>query len=258
MFFPPVIALALIAAGSAPAAAQIVLSGTVRDSEAEKVIPGVRVEVRDALSRVLGVRHSDDEGRFRFALKDREAYRLHTSRIGYRATTTPVLWRDGYDFIHVEVRMDTEAVLLAPLEVIARSRSTTSPVLDDFHHRLEAGLGYFVTRAEVQALGLSLVSDVLARVPGVRIESSGRGLRRAVYMDRGTRNCPAQLYVDGILMNPRSRVTGEDYGFRLDDVIAPLDVEGIEVYQGLATVPAEFLSPEAGCGVVAIWTRRGN
>lgn len=251
-------ALGLVVAGALPAAAQIVVSGTVREAEGERVIPGVRVEVRDALSRVLGVRHTDDEGGFRFTLKDREAYRLHTSRMGYRATTTPVLWRDGYDFIHVEIRMDTEAVLLAPLEVVARSRSGASPVLDDFHHRLESGLGHFVTRAEIQAIGPSLVSDVLATVPGVHIESSGRGLRRAIYMNRGTTNCPAQLYVDGILMNPRSRITAEDYGFRLDDVVSPLDVEGIEVYKGLATVPAEFLSAEADCGVVAIWTRRGQ
>ena len=46
--------------------------------------------------------------------------------------------------------------------------------------------------------------------------------------------------------------------FRIDEVISPGSVEGIEVYRGLSTVPAEFLNPDAECGVIAIWTRRGG
>lgn len=39
---------------------------------------------------------------------------------------------------------------------------------------------------------------------------------------------------------------------------APGLVEGIEIYRGLSTVPAQFLNSDAKCGVVAIWTRRGG
>ena len=73
-------------------------------------------------------------------------------------------------------------------------------------------------------------------------------------------NCATQIFVDGFLLNRR---TGSSRGappidFRIDDVVSPSSIEGIEVYRGLSTVPAEFLNPDAECGVIAIWTRRGG
>ena len=51
--------------------------------------------------------------------------------------------------------------------------------------------------------------------------------------------------------------------FWIDGVFAPqfgattpiMDVYGIEVYRGASDAPAEFAGSNAGCGVVAIWTR---
>ena len=73
-------------------------------------------------------------------------------------------------------------------------------------------------------------------------------------------NCTTQIFVDGFLVNRR---TGYGQGYRpedirIDDVVTPASIEGIEIFRGLSTVPAEFLSPDADCGVIAIWTRRGG
>jgi hypothetical protein len=38
--------------------------------------------------------------------------------------------------------------------------------------------------------------------------------------------------------------------------VEPADVEAIEIFKGLASVPAEFLNPQSRCGVIAIWTKR--
>jgi outer membrane receptor for ferrienterochelin and colicin len=92
-------------------------------------------------------------------------------------------------------------------------------------------------------------------VPGVHLRSSGRGLRREVYMGRTGDYCPAQIFVDGFLLNGRSRLTG-DTEFTIDDAVSPASIEGIEVYRGLSSVPAEFLNPDSRCGVVVVWTRR--
>jgi outer membrane receptor for ferrienterochelin and colicin len=35
-------------------------------------------------------------------------------------------------------------------------------------------------------------------------------------------------------------------------------IEGIEVYKGAAQLPAEFGGSNSMCGVVAIWTKRGE
>jgi hypothetical protein len=43
------------------------------------------------------------------------------------------------------------------------------------------------------------------------------------------------------------------------DEIRPEDIMGIEIYQGAATMPAEFSSVQhdAPCGLVMIWTKVG-
>jgi hypothetical protein len=46
--------------------------------------------------------------------------------------------------------------------------------------------------------------------------------------------------------------------YSIDDV-RPVDVRGIELYLGAATLPVEFSSvqPDAPCGIVMIWTKSG-
>ncbi|MFC1791075.1 hypothetical protein ACFL0I_01235, partial [Gemmatimonadota bacterium] len=74
------------------------------------------------------------------------------------------------------------------------------------------------------------------------------------------RDCITQIFVDGFLVNRRAFGArgARPIDFRIDDAVSPASVEGIEIYRGLGTVPAEFLNPDAVCGVIAIWTRRGG
>jgi hypothetical protein len=55
------------------------------------------------------------------------------------------------------------------------------------------------------------------------------------------------------MLATRDRPGGD---IQVDDLVSPLDVEAVEVFRGLSSVPPEFLTPEARCGVIAIWTRR--
>lgn len=41
-------------------------------------------------------------------------------------------------------------------------------------------------------------------------------------------------------------------------MISPGDVEAIEVFAGSSQIPAEFGGSTAGCGVIALWTKRGR
>lgn len=246
---------------AAPLHAQIRLEGTILDNETGMPIPGALVEVLDDRRRGLGERLTGEDGAFEFEVQKHGGYLLRAARLGYQKTITPVLWTDGHDYLQVEVRLDPHAILLAPVEITAWSAVRPSPVLANFRDRMRSGIGHFFTREDIERIRPIYVSDVVARVPGVRVAGGGIGNRRKIYMSRarGTgRDCPAQIFIDGFLINRRSKLTGEDFGFTLDDAISPGSVEGIEVYKGLSTVPAQFMNEHSRCGVVAVWTRRGD
>lgn len=57
--------------------------------------------------------------------------------------------------------------------------------------------------------------------------------------------CPMAVYLDGIRLRE-----GE-----LDQFVKPLEVGGIEVYKGLASLPAEFGGFRNRCGAVVVWTK---
>ena len=256
------ITAATLAAGAlTPVASQesVRITGRVVEEETGIPIPGTDIIVRTQDGRFLRAVVADDEGRFKLQLSQVPAVRIHASRIGYRPNTTPLLWFDGHAFFDVEVRLDRDAVLLAPLEVLARSEGD-NPVLSGFRHRLERGTGVYITREQIERRRPMYVTDLLADLPGVHLTSSGRGGRRMITMGRGTRQgCAVQVFVDGLLVTTADRfLPGQSGGVAIDDYVSPLSLEGIEVYHGLSTIPPEFLTPDAQCGVVALWTRRGG
>ncbi len=257
-----VLALAFLSAGGASAQVRVV--GRVIEAESERPIPGAEIVFRTPEGQWAGRTVTDADGRFSTVMKPSRTagVRIRADRIGYRQNITPVLYFDNRLFYQVEIRLDQDAVLLAPLEVLARSGREQSHFLDSFRFRSQHGNGYYLTREQIEAQHPSLVTDLLRTVPGLEVASGGgAGNRPIVQTARGAaRGCDAQVYVDGLLVN--RRVTTSEGPrtdiFRIDDVVSPDAVEGIEVYLGLSTIPPEFLSPEASCGVVAIWTRRGD
>lgn len=243
------------------------IHGRVVDNQTEDPIPGATVFLSDSYGVQLARRVTDDDGAFTFEVRHRAAARLRSARIGYREATTPLLQFDGRHFFSVVIRLDVDAVLLAPLEIVARSAPRRSAVFSDFDFRVRRGMGSYVTRDEIQRLQPSFVTDLLARFPGVHLEGSGRGSQRIVSMGRaslgpGGGGCPVQIFLDGNLVNPRSGAAVQagqfDANVYIDELVVPSVVEGIEVYRGTSTIPADFMNPNSRCGVVAIWTRRGG
>jgi len=264
---PPLLCLAallILAPGADDVLAQrppeTQVQGRLIDDTTDEPIPGADVLLLDAFDELRARRTTDEFGRFTFQIRSHVGIRFRAERIGYHEVTTPILHLEEREFFSVEIRMDPDAVLLAPLEVVARSPSERSPIFSNFDHRVERGFGVYFTRDQIEEIQPVFVSDVIASVPGVRLEGSGRGGQRTISMARtaaapgpGGGLCRAQIYVDGRLVN---RSSGGQIS--IDDVVTPEMVEGIEVYRGLSTVPAEFMTPEARCGVVAVWTRRGG
>lgn len=243
---------ACLLVGSAdPLTAKVRLQGRVTDAASGLGITGARVLLTDEQGRWVGVRTTDEDGGFEFRVRLHGPYRLTASRFGYIENTSPRLWLGDHEVVRVELRLDVGALLLAPLEIVARSTPSNSPVLSNFNARLRSGVtGTLLTRNDIERLKPGRVTDVLATVPGIRLENAGgAGHSRVAYLRRA---CPAQVFLDGFLLNRGGHSPA------IDDVVAPGSVEGIEVYGGFSSVPAEFLNPDSQCGVIAIWTRRGG
>lgn len=256
--------MVMTALGATAAAAQakqdsVLVHGQVVEEMTETPIAFASVTILDRELRLLGRAETDREGRFSYVARQQPGVIIGVERIGYQETRTPFLWFDGYDYFALEVRLDREVVLLAPLEVLARRRAE-SPLLESFRHRIERGMGWYLTRDEIEARSASRVTDLLADAPGVRLASSGQGFRRVVEMARGSasaRGCPVQVYIDGMHLNDNNGPP-DVQAVAIDDYVSPGSVLGIEIYRGLSTVPAEFLNRYAKCGVVALWTLRGG
>lgn len=239
--------------------AQVRVTGRTVTHESESPLDAVAVTVVDTSGETIATRFTDENGLFSFIVEGVPTIQLRARRIGYLTVRSPELdleQLERYRTLTLRLRLAPEAVPVAPLEVVAGRRREVSPVLEGFHHRKERGFGRYITRQDIERRDPPQVTDLLRSVSGVQLRSSGRGRHAIVTTHRGrnavTGSCPAQIYVDDFHVN---RADGRT--FRIDDVVTPEEVEGIEVYRGLSTVPAQFLSPRADCGVIVIWTRRG-
>lgn len=246
----------------APAAGQVRIVGRVIDDYTERPLRQTRITLLAKDGSILDRTETEVDGTFEFGVSNVTGVRINANRLAYQPNTTPILYFDGRQFFQVEIRLDPDAILLAPLEVIAWSERPMNALHEGFRQRLDNGLGTFITREDVERRTPYLVTDLLREVPGLQVTGSGAGLRPVVRFGRSAGyNCTTQIFVDGFLMNRRlglSEGFQPNDDFRIDDVVSPASIEGIEIYRGLSTVPPEFLNPDADCGVIAIWTRRGG
>jgi hypothetical protein len=238
------------------------LEVTVLDARTDEPVVGATVIFRTLWGDDLGRRQSDALGKVTFQVRRHlGGIRIRAGRQGYRMLDTPRLDLSGHDYFGLVVRMDVEAIPLAPLEVVARGRRyfvDRSHILEGFDHRVRLGFGTYFTRDQIEEIGPLRVSDLLRRVPGVTIVPGGTRTEPVLSMNRaqfgsGGGSCPVQIFMDGML------VTRAGVGpISVDELATPQALEGVEIYRGLSTVPADFLNENAHCGVVALWTRRGG
>jgi hypothetical protein len=255
----PAACIAFALCVATPSFTQVVLEGHVLDDASQERLPGARVLLLNRYSKTVGYLVTDDSGHFRFTQRDHGWYRFEVAALGYQKVITPLLWwMEDHAYAALEVRLAPNAVLLAPLEIVALSPRQTSAILENAEHRRTRGFGIQITRKQIEERRPANVSDILVELPGVYAARRGSGasgrtisIGRALPAGAGGA-CAVQVYLDGMLAT-RDRPGGD---VLVDDLVSPLDVEVIEVFRGLGSVPPEFLTPNARCGVIAIWTKR--
>jgi hypothetical protein len=144
---------------------------------------------------------------------------------------------------------DTAAVILTLRKIttldVMRVTATGQQqrFLNAFEERRKGGFGY----ARDSSAMFGTISSVFSQFPGVQAQYSGVGRRDLnLYLPSPKGGlCRATLIIDGI----KQRDNLDLASMHTDELAA------VEVFPHAYTVPAEFMSADANCGVVAVWTK---
>lgn len=217
------------------------VNGTVRDSAGSPIV-GAQITVGGTTLTA----ESDERGEFRLVRAAAGEMSLRVRRIGYMPDTVRVTVLAGQT-IPVEITMGRLAVELAPLIVYGRRNVTGR--MAGFYERMSRGNGHFMTREQIERRNPHNMTDLFRMIPGARVEPTRFGDSRIRF--RGART-PPLVWLDGTPL-----YAGE---FNLDSV-DPRTFEGIEIYSGPSSVPAEFQgnrTMSSASGTIILWSRQGE
>jgi hypothetical protein len=217
------------------------LSGVVR---APGGAPLANARVSVAGTDVAGT--TSPNGAFSLAGLPAGTYSLEVRALGYAPTRVAVnlsRTRPAAVAVTVNERLSTLETV-----VVQADRTRLQKDYTGFAERSKrGGFGRFITEADINRRNPMVLTDVLRTVPGVRVVPNGQ----FGYTVQGRGNCTPDLFIDGM------RVL--DGTAQIDQLVRPTDVAGVEVYTGGAGAPAQLQGPGgSACGVVAVWSRRGQ
>lgn len=230
--------------------------GRVLDRESGEGVQGAVVRVQSSdLFRITG-----RDGDFALPAMEPGTYVLVFDHLGYEPARDTVRLEPGDGDRRVEARLQDRPLELEAVEVQGRVYVPETGILRGAYERAQRmerlGLGRRIMRDEIDQWGFGRVTDLLHGIPGVYVQQAGAG-RRSVLM-RGARTGRAcsgpVVYLDGTRF-----MRSDDWGdMSPDEFISARELEMVEVYRGAAEIPGEYSGPDAQCGVLVLWTRRGH
>ncbi|MDE2796835.1 MAG: carboxypeptidase-like regulatory domain-containing protein [Gemmatimonadota bacterium] len=197
-----------------------------------RLIEGASVSIPGGPARL-----TDGQGWVEFTGLSGPAADVTVAMFGYETRTEPIVLHEGRTTV-VEVAMAIDAVVLAPIEVVASSGFLEK---QGVYWRIERGWpDRLMTREELVEKAEPRLADAFRSLAGIRVDY--RGALAALTTHTG---CPIAVYFDGQPLTDSNPV-----GLNIDDVLAE-EVEFAEVYHRGRT-PARFPGP---CGSVLLWSR---
>ncbi len=216
-------------------------SSTVRgrliDGHTRDVIRGAQVEIADASLRTTT---TDSSGNFTLAGIVPGTQTIAIRAVGYAPATWQVMLKPRQVLRHT-FELDPLAIEL-PGVVVKGKTPLAERRFIDFERRRHSGMGYFLTQEQIESSGASSLVDVLVTVRGVQQVCLTNDC--VAKMVRSPPGCYPQYFLDG---NESSAYFARH--------TPPHDVKGVEIYRGSSETPGEFQNSNAGCGVIAIWTK---
>lgn len=249
---PPRIALLLVAAAASAAHRPVTaqeITGVVVEHTTDHAVPDVAVRLLDGEGRAVDSTLSDEDGRFRLAVPRAGTWGIAAERVGYGKAGSDSLAVPDHGTLDIEIRLSIRPLALDSAIRVTASPSFRNADIEEFHRRrLEgSGFGHFIHGEAIERGIGGSASDLLQSVPGVRISSGRPGAGSIVRMRAG---CVPAVYIDGMQINRLSLTES------MDTYVSVQNIEGIEVYRGHD--PGGRFFDRRGCGLVLIWTRRGE
>ncbi len=233
------------------------IQGRVVEAGSERPLEAVEVGLYTESGELLGSTRTNDRGFFRLPTPRPGRYTLRGEALGYApAGGGPVEVGRGRLTV-VELRLAPEAIPLEPLVVVGTPRLFHLEMAG-FYDRRERTSGVFLTREELGRRNPERLTDLFWGIPGARLIQDQTG-QYAVYFRgaerTGGRICWPRVFLDRQLVHPGGFEGGPAV---LNGLMDPLDLAGLEVYRTPAEIPSEFSGPNSACGVILLWSRRGE
>lgn len=218
-----------------------VVTALVTDSSG-KGLSGVEVTVVGTDLRQM----TDESGQVYISGVPARKITLHMRHVGYKEADLDL-------FLTAGVRTNTTMVLHRAPDVattlpkvvvksgLVPARYAGTSRFDDFYRRRADGNGIFFDRDYLDARAADRSDDILRAVPGVRIRYRGN----TPYI-QFIRCEQVEVYIDGFRSHD---------GFVSFLELNPKQIEAVEIYRGVATVPPEFSPMPNDCAAVVVWTR---
>ena len=244
------------------------LVGQVVDGRTHQPVAAAAVSVAERQAAV------DTNRRGRFVLTGLPVgeYELSVRHLGYAPFTHPVRVTQGVT-TEVEIGLTPDPVEMEP--IVATASRPRRLEMKGFYERKYwgelSGGGTFYTADDIARRSPLRITHMIAEAPGVKLAGCTlRGHGCKLYSTRASvgaerAGCEMAAYIDGL---PVMRGTTKRWSLTsggsmgsinsnesLNDFVMPAEIAGVEVYMGLASLPAEFGGHANRCGVVLVWTK---
>ena len=248
-FVPLLTALVLCLMQAATFAQEI--RGRVVNRTTGLAVPGASMLLLNETGQVQKMAITDATGGYSIIAPSPGHYAFRVDASGYSRHDEPQFSVLAGRILELEIRI-WDLTELEPVVVTAESTSFAPGPLEGFYERRERGRGQYVTRQQIEMMGVNRFTDILRMTPSVDIVSRG-GTQYTIRIkgtNRAGRDCAPLLWVDNVRWGSVD-LDGEGP----DRELFPIDIEGIEVYRPSA-VPMEFSGFDSACGAVVVWTKR--
>ena len=186
---------------------------------------------------------SDSAGRFRLRGLPSGSRAIVVRAVGYKPTSAPVELSARHP-ASVVVSLGRRPLVLPTVEVLGRLKAGYQRV--GFDRREQAGIGRFLTLADIQRRNADEFHDLLMGLPGLRLSEMPSG---RLYLTASRPGGCIRYSVDG---QPFPQYQPDD----IDILIPPNSLGGVEVYEpGEAPGEVAYGPGVATCTVVVIWTK---